>query len=339
MANYYYFNNAMICPEFEFTTSVTILGKWSHRGQRKISISLPMINEQPWRVVREVLHHEMAHQYITEVLGIRETAPHGELFKKICSKNAFDQRASGIPKKSADSVKAPDERDNRVILEKVQKLLALAAGTNKYEAELAMTKAREFLLRHNLSLLELNTMNDYICREVGGLGKRNPIKSMISSILNRFFFVETLWIYGYDQHNDRSGMILEIYGTVENVDMAEYVHDYLHNISELLWKQYKSAKGMKGNKHRRTYVYGLLTGFMEKLENQNKSNQSKSLVWKGDPALYSFFRKRNPKIRSRGGVYRKSSTEIFESAHSRGKNLIIHKGVGGGPKDKGGLLA
>jgi hypothetical protein len=74
------------------------------------------------------------------------------------------------------------------------------------------------------------------------------------------FFVETIWTFGYDQPKNRSGQVLEIYGTPENIEMAEYIYDYLQNISEFLWAEYKRRGKIKGNKHRRTFIYGLLDG-------------------------------------------------------------------------------
>jgi hypothetical protein len=44
------------------------LGEWN-RAQRTISISRRLVVQQPWGVVREVLKHEMAHQYVFEILG------------------------------------------------------------------------------------------------------------------------------------------------------------------------------------------------------------------------------------------------------------------------------
>ena len=135
--------------------------------------------------------------------------------------------------------------ENHKILDKVHKLLALAQSPNEHEAQNAMTKAHEFLLKHNLSLLDVQTEWNYIYRQIGEVGRRNPIKSIISAIISKFFFVEAIWTFGYDQHKNRSGQVLEIYGTPENVEMAEYVYDYLRNISELLWTEYKRREKIR----------------------------------------------------------------------------------------------
>ena len=61
----------MSAPVFAFTDGSHRLGSWN-RLHRTISLSRRMVFEQPWSVVREVLKHEMAHQYVDEVLRIHD---------------------------------------------------------------------------------------------------------------------------------------------------------------------------------------------------------------------------------------------------------------------------
>jgi hypothetical protein len=192
-----------------------------------------------------------------------------------------------------------------------------------------MSKAHEFLLKHNLSLLDVQTEWNYIYKQIGEVGRRNPIKSIISALISKFFFVEAIWTFGYDQHKNRSGQVLEIYGTPENVEMAEYVYDYLQNISELLWAEYKRREKIKGNRHRRTFIYGLLDGFYNKLDSRVVENQSKKLVWMGDPRLNEFYRRRNPRIARSSSRYSRSCQDTYNSGITQGKNLVIHKGIHG----------
>jgi hypothetical protein len=86
--------------------------------------------------------------------------------------------------------------------------------------------------------------------------------------------------------------------------MAEYVYDYLQNISELLWLEHKERKKINWNKHRRSFIYSLLDGFYNKLDSRFIDNQSKKLVWKRDPRLKEFYRRRNPRLA-------RSSSQLF----------------------------
>lgn len=327
-ANYCAFNGKMHFPEIDLLFSEKTLGKWEGGRKRRLSVSLFLVKNYPWQYAQEILYHEMAHQYVEEILKITNDLPHGKAFKKVCYENGIDHRASGdieswIYRKSSPKAQSP----NHKILDKIQKLLSLAQSPNSYEAELAMTRAQELLLKHNISLLELEIERKYLNKQIGEVGKRNPIKSLIGKILNKYFFVEALWIPGYDQKNNKKGRILEIYGTPENVEMAEYIHDYLHNVSEMFWKEYKRHKNIRGNKHRRSFIYGLLNGFYEKLEAGVSENKSKSLVWKGDPGLKDYYHRRNPKIQQSVFYHSRSCKEAYNSGIARGRNLIIHKGV------------
>src|SRR5262245_37984887 len=47
------------------------LGRWVP-DLRSIEIARSLVTEHPWGVVVEVLKHEMAHQYVHEVLGLHD---------------------------------------------------------------------------------------------------------------------------------------------------------------------------------------------------------------------------------------------------------------------------
>lgn len=330
-SNYSNFKDRMKLPNIDIIDSERILGRWEGGLKRKISISSILINNYPWQYVQEVLYHEMAHQFVDENMGIRDALPHGDAFRMICKENSIDHSATGdVCEWAENRNNHTDNSHNHKILDKIQKLLSLAQSSNPHEAELAMAKAQEFLLKHNLSLLELDNKRKYIHKQIGEVGRRNPTKSIIGTIISEFFFVEALWVFGYDQHKDQKGRVLEIYGTPENIELAEYVHDYLHNITLKLWSDYKlDKKPDSGNKHRRTFIYGLLNGFYQKLETKVTENESKSLIWKGDPYLNGFFQRRNPKIRRSSSNYRKSCQDTYNSGFNSGKNLVIHKGIKG----------
>jgi hypothetical protein len=63
-----YFRSGLKMPTLELVAGRSHLGRWV-QGTRTIEISRPMVLEQPWGAVIEVLKHEMAHQYVHEVLG------------------------------------------------------------------------------------------------------------------------------------------------------------------------------------------------------------------------------------------------------------------------------
>lgn len=339
-ANYTFFNRKMNLPDVDLSNSEKTLGRWTGGSQRRLLISVRLIYRFPWEAVQDVLYHEMAHQYVEEVLQIRDSLPHGEVFQKICRERGIDPSATGnLPcwEKNRDDRFKTGSRNHKII-NKAHKLFALARSDNLNEAHAAMTKAHSLLLKHNLSLLEAENRENYIRKQVGEIGRKNPVKSLVGIIISKFFFVESIWTFSYDRAKNKEGRVLEIYGTQENVEIAEYVHDYLHNVSEILWKEYQSKKKMSGNKYRRTFLYGLLNGLYNKLNSGEPNKKPLDLVWKGDPKLKEFYRRRNPKISTSACRYSSSCDETYRTGFARGKKLIIHKGMHGKRSGKTNLL-
>ncbi|KKO17971.1 MAG: SprT-like family protein [Candidatus Brocadia fulgida] len=328
-ANFLYFHEDMRPPNYELAHSGVTLGRWKGGCHRRLSISIVLINTYSWEYVQEVLYHEMVHQYVEEILGICEEVPHGEAFRRVCQEKGIDPTATGdlhvwMEKRGS---RCTVSSGNHQILDKVHKLLALAQSPNEHEAQTAMTKAHELLLRYNLSLLDTQTKGNYLHKQIGEIGRRDPAKSTVSAILCKYFFVEVIWTFGYDQHRNRRGRVLEIYGAPENVEMAEYVYHYLLNVSELLWKEYKGKNMINGNRHRRTFIYGLLEGFYHKLEDSGRENVSQKLVWKGDPQLREYYQQRNPRRTRASSRYSRTCQNAYNSGVFQGKKLIIHKGI------------
>src|SRR5262249_39430900 len=95
-----YFKGALSLPPLELVPSRARLGRWV-RQTRTIELSRALVLSQPWGVVIEVLKHEMAHQYVSEVLGEHEETAHGPRFRVVCERLGIDGAASGLPKAGA----------------------------------------------------------------------------------------------------------------------------------------------------------------------------------------------------------------------------------------------
>ena len=79
-------------PHFELTDNTSVLGRWLG-GARIIELSRTLLIERGWAVLVEVLKHEMAHQYVDEILGHPDESVHGPEFRRVC-----EERGSGIDK-------------------------------------------------------------------------------------------------------------------------------------------------------------------------------------------------------------------------------------------------
>ncbi|HYP87436.1 MAG TPA: SprT-like domain-containing protein, partial [Polyangiaceae bacterium] len=58
-------------PAFELVESTERLGRWVP-AQRTLELSRSLLLDHGWGVLEEVLKHEMAHQYVDEVLLVRD---------------------------------------------------------------------------------------------------------------------------------------------------------------------------------------------------------------------------------------------------------------------------
>src|SRR5580693_5447274 len=243
-----YFRSALTAPTLELVPTRTTLGRWLVET-RTIEISRALVVEQPWSAVVEVLKHEMAHQYVHEVLGEASQSPHGRAFRDACSRLGVDARAAGMPAAGGGvDAMAAEER----VVERIARLLALAESPNRHEAEAAMAAAQRLMLRHNLDAVHAQTARDYGFAHLGRpSGRVGEHERLVAMILGKHFFVEGIWIPVYRPLEGKRGSVLEICGTRANLAIAEYVHAFLHQTAERLWRAHRHAAGIESDRERR----------------------------------------------------------------------------------------
>lgn len=335
-----YLAEALTRPVIQISKSEQKLGSWNG-ARRLLTISEFHIRQHPWLSVMEILRHEMAHQYVQEVLKVEDEFPHGPAFKHACERLRCRPCARATPEDLA-SEELPRTEEDRLLL-KIKKLLALADSPNENEAQAAMKKAHDLLFKHNIDIVELDKERIFGIRCLGKVkGRRASYDFRLASILNEFFFVEVIWQWSYDAQKNKSGVVLQIHGTLENLDMAEYVYTYLLNVLGLLWAEYKGKEGLSGPHERDRYFLGLLIGFYQKLHAQQIElkealRHEKSLIWKGDAKLKEFFQHHHPKIcstRPRGIM----PTQAYFDGISKGHQITISRPIEDHRVEFGGYL-
>ena len=326
-----YFRNALRAPVLALTESRHFLGRWSH-DERTLELSRPFVLSHPWGRVVEVLKHEMAHQYVHEILRELGETAHGNAFRGVCERLGIDHAASGVPPRSPTS----DGDDEERMVARIAKLLALAESPNQHEAEAAMAAAQRLMLKYNLE--QRAVAQRYGFRHLGKpSGRVGEAERLLAGLLGKYFFVEVIWVPVYRPLEAKRGSVLEICGTDPNLAMAEYVHAYLSHSSEELWRAHKRAARVSSNRDRRTYLAGVMAGFAEKLARQSTEQRSEGLVWISDGDLSDFYRKRHPHIRNvRYGGQRR--TEAFSHGREAGKKLVLRKPIAGATGSRGRLL-
>lgn len=292
-----------------------MLGRWE-KEKRLICISLRLVTEGTYENVLYVLKHEMAHQFVDEVLQRQDNRPHGDLFKIACDSLGIDSKASIEFNKTVD----------RQLL-KIEKLLALATSMNQYEAEAALAKAQELSFKYNVDAGSREFL-EYNIRPLGEIRQRIPaFEWKIMNILSDFYFVQTLKNYHQEEKSRACLWQFEIYGTSHNIDTAEYVYYFLRNNAEKLWSTFRREQGASVSRMRNSFINGLFDGFSEKLGKEQDALKGKyQLARLEDPALTDFFHKCNPRI-SRRKVSFSAGTEVYSAGLKEGRKLKVNPGI------------
>lgn len=323
-----HFRARMKPPVIALHDGMARLGFWSGEP-RRLSLSSELALGQPWAVVREVLKHEMAHQYVEEVMGIRDEAAHGPSFEALCRRLGIDASSAGLPRPGPD-VGATETAPESAVLRRIRKLLALAESPNQHEAELAMQQAQRLMLQHNIAEVTAAAAAGFAFRQLGApRGRIDAHEHMLAAILSTHFFVEAIWVPSYSPLEGRSGRVVELCGTPSNLDVATYVHEFLTATGERLWREHKRANGISGDRERRRFLLGVMIGFGEKLKSGVAESRREGLIWTGDPALQDYLRSRYPR-RSGGGQIRYQRTEAYEHGRAAGRGIVLHRPVGSG---------
>ncbi|WP_437761392.1 SprT-like domain-containing protein [Sorangium sp. So ce281] len=346
--NYTHFRRKLRAASIELSDAASRLGRWISEA-RAIEISRPLVLTQPWGVVIEVLKHEMAHQYVHEVLGVRDEAAHGPAFRDVCTRLGIDGTAAGMPAtgrspadpggvaRGGDAGASEASIDAR-ILDRIARLLALADSPNANEAQAAMSAAQRLMLKYNLDVAKARAARQYGFRHLGApSGRVGETERIVGGILGKHFFVEAIWVPVYVPLEGKRGSVLEICGTPANLEMAAYVHAFLHHTAEQLWNEHKRTQGVKGNKDRRTYQAGVMLGFLEKLNAERKVSAEQGLVWVRDADLDGYYRTRHPHVQH---LRHTGNQRTAAHAHGReaGRKIVLHRPMQGATGNRGMLL-
>ena len=119
--------------------------------------------------------------------------------------------------------------------------------------------------------------------------------------------------------------------------MATYVHGFLVETAERLWREHKRKSNVTSNRDRQKFLAGVMLGFQEKLRAQSAQAKNEGLVWVKDGNLDDFFRKRHPRIRH-VTYYGGAPSDAYAHGREAGRNIVLHKPVREGSTNAGRLL-
>lgn len=225
--------------------------------------------------------------------------------------------------------------DNKV-LDKVRKLLSLAESDNENEARIAMERANELLLRHNLSMQDVESHTDIIERTTGEEFQFSKAEDkFVISLLRQFFFVRAIYSAKPTGQVNSAGQrvrmqTLSFVGLPQNTEIAVFTYFYLVTSYRRLWLEYKRANGAS-EKARQAYYLGLTSSIEERLTAKKKQVETETgLVWVGDQAIAKYLSKMNLQSKGASKIYGNSQAQ--QAGAEAGKTLNLLQGLKSKPE-------
>ena len=305
-------------------------GYWDG-NRNQISISRKLALDYPWDSVREVLHHEMAHQLAGRIKSDLHETAHGPAFQEACRLLRANPRASGTYLPLKDRYAGNRLSANDRILLRIRKLMALSESSHKHEAEAAMVKAYELMARYNIDLIERDEAREFVSIFVGQPALRHTRDAYcLANLLVDFYFVQGIWVSAWVTDREKMGRALEITGTPENIVSAEYVYDFVRNHINMQWTGYNRKKRL--TLHRKTdFATGLIEGFRSRLASRQCAapvgRKTGQVVPIEDPRLLSHIRYRYPSIRTYRSAASSQDERVLEDGRKVGRRMVISRGI------------
>lgn len=322
-------------PILQLTDSPRIYGSWDEETGI-LSLSTHLLIEHPWNVVLQVLKHEMAHQLAIARGGAR--APHGQEFQEACERLGVlpeFRRPGTMASEIVLRAATPGElsASGRSCLARIEKLLALGNSANEHEAALAIDKAQELLAKHHLEGLQRGEPSRYASVVIDQKTSRiATYKKHIAALLKKHFCVRVVLGELYDPERDRYGKTIELFGTREDLAVAEYCYRFLEHRLPLLWAAH--SRGGKGFAQRSSYYLGVVRGFAEQMAERGKTAarpspqpEAKALLLVEEQRLDWFVGLRFPRLRTVSGRRTKVDPGLYGAGVSAGRQLELRHGV------------
>lgn len=328
----YSYNLKLQAPNIIISKVSSYYGQWCSQT-RTISLSCSLLLECTWSHVLQILKHEMAHQYVDELMGLDDN--HGVFFKKACGLlrvEKWAQRACFSVKDSLFKISEEQEAlSESKELRIVRKLLRLGASTNKHEAFLALQKAAEIAKKYQIQDWDLKEENNFVSLIIKTKRKKiHGYEVLVGNILIEHFLVKVIYSSLFNKETMCEEKTVEIFGSPQNVKMAEYVYIFLLKKIQSLWKEHQVFTGKKGIKLKNQFLFGVLGGLQEQLEqerkktlkDEKKDSKSKDLCLY-DQRLLDYVSYKYPKVhQSRSSSSVLKSKEYYQGFEEGGKIKI-----------------
>jgi len=334
----------MSTPIIHVIDSKKINGRWTP-AKKEIAISLQLLRNYEWEAVEYILKHEIAHQIVSEVFDMECVGvSHGEAFKVACVMLGIECK----PTDDHDSLSAFKGSKGSKIVTLISKLLIHAndSGATQGEAEAFMYKAKELMVRHNIKMGNLeNHDRVWIKRPFGSYYSSFPSwLSHVGHILTDHYNVKSIITSAFIE--GRHVKRLELFGEIDDLDIAEYVGHALMTQANYAYSKYKketlasrkiNGKSEYGFKPERlsklSFLIGVYDSYNEKMISSNydilekiKAECGKMVSVKNASLLREMYGRAYPNMSCTTAKWKQSGAG-YNSGVEVGKNMTIAKSV------------
>lgn len=182
------------------------------------------------------------------------------------------------------------------IINKIQKLLALASSKNENEAQAAMLMAQKLMALHNIEMSQVETVgvdHKVIEAQADKKSHKTKWKRWLANVIAINFRCET-FLRGYGTYNTI------FVGKRENVDICKVVYAsavrFIDNFFTEYWKKLNSPVS-ESIRLKNSYVLGFITRLKEKFEEQKivAEQEGWALVLVKDTDVVKYMEQKNIK--------------------------------------------
>ena len=123
------------------------------------------------------------------------------------------------------------------------------------------------------------------------------------------------------------GRVLEVSGTLSNIQVANYVYDFVSRFIRSQWREYNFGKNL--NRRRQTdFALGIIEGFRSKLEPGNGGkNSPAALIRRQDPQMDQYMAYKYPRTVKISGGRIQQDPRVLNDGKEVGRKLVISKGI------------
>ena len=212
-------------------------------------------------------------------------------------------------------------------IDKIRKLLALGQSQNENEARQAIALATKLMLENNLAQSDL-VERQYIEKHDIDAGIKFPVyKTKILAVLDEYYNVTHIMCRRMDFDTYKRKTHINLLGSPENVEIAEYLYKYLCDLFPKLWKEYKLANNAP-TKFKLSFYEGLIRGLRITLSASKKSvEQEQGLIIVKDAGIENFLRNKYSNLKTKTLKSQLRSASTMTAGIQQGKKISLSRPI------------